>query len=30
MPAQLAALIALWPQFYTFEEDVPRALVWIA
>jgi hypothetical protein len=30
MPAQVAALIALWTQFYTFEEDVPRALVWTA
>jgi hypothetical protein len=30
MPAQVAALIALWTQFYTFEEDVPRAFVWTA
>jgi hypothetical protein len=30
MPAQVAALIALWTQLYTFEEDVPRALAWTA
>lgn len=30
MPAQVAALIALWTQLYTFEETVPHALVWTA
>jgi len=26
--AQIAGLIALWTQLYTFEEAVPRSLVW--
>ena len=26
----MAALIALWTQLYTFEEKLPRTLVWIA
>lgn len=30
MPAQVAALIALWTQFYTFEENLPHALAWAA
>ena len=30
MPAQVAALIAVWTQFFTFEEGVPHALVWAA
>jgi hypothetical protein len=30
MPAQVAALIALWTQLYTFEEDLPHALAWAA
>jgi hypothetical protein len=30
VPAQVAALIALWTQLYTFEETLPRTLVWIA
>jgi hypothetical protein len=30
MPAQVAALIAVWTQFYTFEEDLPHGLVWAA
>jgi hypothetical protein len=30
MPAQVAALIAVWTQFFTFEENVPHALVWAA
>ena len=30
MPAQVAALIALWTQLYTFEEAVPHALAWAA
>jgi hypothetical protein len=28
--AQVAGLIALWTQFYTFEEDVPKGLAWLA
>jgi hypothetical protein len=28
--AQIAGLIALWTQLYTFEEAVPRSLVWAA
>lgn len=28
--AQIAGLIALWTQLYTFEERVPAALAWIA
>jgi hypothetical protein len=27
---QVAGLIALWTQLYTFEEDVPKALAWFA
>jgi hypothetical protein len=30
MPAQVAALIAIWTQLYTFEETFPRTLVWLA
>ena len=30
IPAQVAALIALWTQFYTFEETLLHVLVWIA
>jgi hypothetical protein len=30
IPAQLAGLIALWTQFFTFEETVPHVLAWIA
>ena len=30
MPAQVAALIAVWTQLYTFEEDLPHALAWAA
>jgi hypothetical protein len=28
--AQIAGLIALWTQLYTFEEPVPKSLVWAA
>jgi hypothetical protein len=28
--AQIAGLIALWTQLYTFEEAIPRSLVWAA
>ena len=30
IPAQVAAVIALWTQFYTFEETLLHVLVWIA
>lgn len=30
IPAQVAALIALWTQLYTFEETILRTFVWIA
>ena len=29
-PGQIAGLIALWTQLYTFEERVPHALAWLA
>ena len=28
--AQIAGLIALWTQLYTFEETIPKSLVWAA
>jgi hypothetical protein len=30
LAAQIAGLIALWTQLYTFEEAVPRTLAWTA
>jgi hypothetical protein len=30
VPTQLAGVIALWTQLYTFEETVPHALAWAA
>lgn len=30
IPAQVAALIALWSQFFTFEEALPHTLAWVA
>jgi hypothetical protein len=30
IPAQVAGLIALWTQFFTFEEALPKSLAWMA
>jgi hypothetical protein len=30
VPAQLAGVIAVWTQLYTFEETIPHALAWAA